>query len=61
MVSLLPGRKIRIAYGWTGDFIIKCVRSAAGYGLLAVPLLITRKRSRGAVLWMERENGDESR
>ncbi|KAG2124174.1 ABC transporter transmembrane region 2-domain-containing protein [Suillus clintonianus] len=38
--------KIRIAYEWTEDFVIKYLWSAAGYGLIAVPLLITRKRSR---------------
>ncbi|KAF9235810.1 ABC transporter transmembrane region 2-domain-containing protein [Melanogaster broomeanus] len=36
--------KIRIAYEWTEDFVIKYLWSAAGYGLIAVPLLITRKR-----------------
>ncbi|KAG2347622.1 hypothetical protein BDR05DRAFT_996708 [Suillus weaverae] len=40
--------QIRIAYEWTEDFVIKYLWSAAGYGLIAVPLLITRKRSRGA-------------
>ncbi|KAG1732987.1 ABC transporter transmembrane region 2-domain-containing protein [Suillus lakei] len=40
--------KIRIAYEWTEDFVIKYLWSAAGYGLIAVPLLITRKRSRVA-------------
>ncbi|KAG1774982.1 hypothetical protein EV702DRAFT_1199824 [Suillus placidus] len=40
--------EIRIAYEWTDDFVIKYLWSAAGYGLIAVPLLITRKRSRGA-------------
>ncbi|KAG1893220.1 ABC transporter transmembrane region 2-domain-containing protein [Suillus fuscotomentosus] len=40
--------KIRIAYEWTEDFVIKYLWSAAGYGLIAVPLLITRKRSRDA-------------
>ncbi|OAX39926.1 hypothetical protein K503DRAFT_738490 [Rhizopogon vinicolor AM-OR11-026] len=35
--------KIRIAYEWTEDFVIKYLWSAAGYGLIAVPLLITRK------------------
>lgn len=38
--------KIRIAYEWTEDFVIKYLWSAAGYGLIAVPLLITRKRPR---------------
>ncbi|KAG2068436.1 hypothetical protein BDR04DRAFT_1232846 [Suillus decipiens] len=40
--------KIRIAYEWTEDFVIKYLWSAAGYGLIAVPLLITRKRFHGA-------------
>ncbi|KAI9568072.1 ABC transporter transmembrane region 2-domain-containing protein [Boletus coccyginus] len=39
--------KIRIAYEWTEDFVIKYLWSAAGYGLIAVPLLITRKRGEG--------------
>ncbi|KAH7924686.1 hypothetical protein BV22DRAFT_1090377 [Leucogyrophana mollusca] len=34
--------KIRIAYEWTEDFVIKYLWSAAGYGLIAVPLLFTR-------------------
>ncbi|KAI6010127.1 ABC transporter transmembrane region 2-domain-containing protein [Pisolithus marmoratus] len=39
--------KIRIAYEWTEDFVIKYLWSAAGYGLIAVPLLITRKHRGG--------------
>lgn len=39
--------KIRIAYEWTEDFVIKYLWSAAGYGLIAVPLLITRKHQGG--------------
>jgi ATP-binding cassette subfamily D (ALD) long-chain fatty acid import protein len=39
--------KIRIAYEWTEDFVIKYLWSAAGYGLIAIPLLITRKRREG--------------
>ncbi|KAF8631385.1 hypothetical protein AX15_002416 [Amanita polypyramis BW_CC] len=40
--------KIRIAYEWTEDYVIKYLWSAAGYGLIAVPLLYTRtKRSIG--------------
>ncbi|KAK7472556.1 ATP-binding cassette long-chain fatty acid transporter pxa1 [Stygiomarasmius scandens] len=34
--------KVRIAYEWTEDYVIKYLWSAAGYGLIAVPLLITR-------------------
>ncbi|KAJ3530359.1 hypothetical protein NMY22_g8604 [Coprinellus aureogranulatus] len=38
--------KIRIAYEWTEDFVIKYLWSAAGYCLIAVPILFTRtKRS----------------
>ncbi|EGO29364.1 hypothetical protein SERLADRAFT_445189 [Serpula lacrymans var. lacrymans S7.9] len=36
--------KIRIAYEWTEDYVIKYLWSAAGYGLIAVPLLITRTK-----------------
>nr|GAT42788.1 predicted protein [Mycena chlorophos] len=36
--------KIRIAYEWTEDYVIKYLWSAAGYGLIAVPLLFTRVR-----------------
>ncbi|KAF8340930.1 ABC transporter transmembrane region 2-domain-containing protein [Amanita rubescens] len=36
--------KIRIAYEWTEDYVIKYLWSAAGYGLIAVPLLYTRAR-----------------
>ncbi|KAF7969977.1 hypothetical protein HWV62_25464 [Athelia sp. TMB] len=40
--------KIRIAYEWTEDYVIKYMWSAAGYGLIAVPLLFTRtKRAMG--------------
>lgn len=40
--------QIRIAYEWTEDYMIKYIWSAAGYGLIAVPLLFTRtKRSLG--------------
>ncbi|KAL1730687.1 ABC transporter transmembrane region 2-domain-containing protein [Schizophyllum commune] len=40
--------KIRIAYEFTEDFVIKYLWSAAGYVLIAVPLLFTRaKRSLG--------------
>ncbi|KAK2464650.1 hypothetical protein APHAL10511_003343 [Amanita phalloides] len=36
--------KIRIAYEWTEDYVIKYLWSAAGYGLIAVPLLYTRTK-----------------
>ncbi|KAL0578895.1 ATP-binding cassette long-chain fatty acid transporter pxa1 [Marasmius crinis-equi] len=35
-------KHIRIAYEWTEDYVIKYLWSAAGYGLIAVPLLFTR-------------------
>ncbi|KAG2129302.1 ABC transporter transmembrane region 2-domain-containing protein, partial [Suillus cothurnatus] len=53
--------KIRIAYEWTEDFVIKYLWSAAGYGLIAVPLLITRKRSRGAGVVDKEVKGKERR
>ncbi|TFK38076.1 ABC transporter transmembrane region 2-domain-containing protein [Crucibulum laeve] len=38
--------KIRIAYEWTEEYLIKYLWSAAGYALIAVPILYTRtKRS----------------
>ncbi|EKM76452.1 hypothetical protein AGABI1DRAFT_131279 [Agaricus bisporus var. burnettii JB137-S8] len=36
--------KIRIAYEWTEDYVIKYLWSAAGYGLIAVPFLFTRNK-----------------
>ncbi|KAF8156895.1 ABC transporter transmembrane region 2-domain-containing protein [Crassisporium funariophilum] len=40
--------RIRIAYEWTEDYVIKYLWSAAGYALIAVPILYTRtKRSLG--------------
>jgi ATP-binding cassette, subfamily D (ALD), peroxisomal long-chain fatty acid import protein len=40
--------KIRLAYEWTEDYVIKYLWSAAGYALIAVPILFTRvKRSLG--------------
>ncbi|KAJ6488117.1 ABC transporter transmembrane region 2-domain-containing protein [Mycena vitilis] len=41
--------RIRIAYEWTEDYVIKYLWSAAGYGLIAVPLLFTRRRREVAV------------
>ncbi|KAF9071860.1 ABC transporter transmembrane region 2-domain-containing protein [Rhodocollybia butyracea] len=35
--------KIRIFHEWTEDYIIKYLWSAAGYGLIAIPLLFTRR------------------
>lgn len=37
--------KIRIAYEWTEDYVIKYLWSAAGYALIAVPVLLTRRRN----------------
>ncbi|KAF9486215.1 hypothetical protein BDN70DRAFT_846696 [Pholiota conissans] len=40
--------KIRIAYEWTEDYVIKYLWSAAGYVLIAIPILYTRtKRTLG--------------
>lgn len=39
--------KIRIAYEWTEDYVIKYLWSAAGYALIAIPVLLTRTRNIG--------------
>ncbi|PCH44925.1 hypothetical protein WOLCODRAFT_139324 [Wolfiporia cocos MD-104 SS10] len=39
--------KIRIAYEWTEDFVIKYLWSAAGYCLISVPVFLTRRRHVG--------------
>ncbi|RPD65642.1 hypothetical protein L226DRAFT_550601 [Lentinus tigrinus ALCF2SS1-7] len=39
--------KIRIAYEWTEDFVIKYLWSAAGYCLISIPVFWTRVRSIG--------------
>lgn len=50
--------QIRIAYEWTEDYVIKYLWSAAGYGLIAVPLLYTRtKRSLGIQTGDKKEGG----
>ncbi|KAJ3008558.1 hypothetical protein NUW54_g3109 [Trametes sanguinea] len=36
--------KIRIAYEWTEDFVIKYLWSAAGYCLISIPVFFTRRR-----------------
>ncbi|KAL5498627.1 PXA1 [Sanghuangporus vaninii] len=36
--------KLRIAYEWTEDFVIKYLWSAAGYCLISVPILFKRRR-----------------
>ncbi|KAF8519444.1 ABC transporter transmembrane region 2-domain-containing protein [Gautieria morchelliformis] len=36
--------KIRIAYEWTEDFVIKYAWSAAGYIVISIPILFTRRR-----------------
>jgi ATP-binding cassette subfamily D (ALD) long-chain fatty acid import protein len=40
--------KIRIAYEWTEDYVIKYLWSAAGYGLIAIPYLVTRTKGNAA-------------
>ncbi|KAH9926703.1 ABC transporter transmembrane region 2-domain-containing protein [Fomitopsis serialis] len=39
--------KIRIAYEWTEDFVIKYLWSAAGYCLISIPVFLTRRRHVG--------------
>ncbi|KAI0827022.1 ABC transporter transmembrane region 2-domain-containing protein [Trametes gibbosa] len=39
--------KIRIAYEWTEDFVIKYLWSAAGYCLISIPVFFTRRRHVG--------------
>ncbi|KAI0264669.1 ABC transporter transmembrane region 2-domain-containing protein [Gloeopeniophorella convolvens] len=39
--------KIRIAYEWTEDYVIKYLWSAAGYCLISIPVLFTRRHSVG--------------
>lgn len=39
--------QIRIAYEWTEDYVIKYLWSAAGYALIAIPVLLTRRRHVG--------------
>lgn len=52
--------KIRIAYEWTEDYVIKYMWSAAGYGLIAVPLLFTRTKRTLGVQSEERPTHGES-
>ncbi|KAI1798098.1 ABC transporter transmembrane region 2-domain-containing protein [Ganoderma leucocontextum] len=39
--------KIRIAYEWTEDFLIKYMWSAAGYGVISIPVFMRRVRNVG--------------
>ncbi|KAI8969432.1 ABC transporter transmembrane region 2-domain-containing protein [Trametes punicea] len=39
--------KIRIAYEWTEDFVIKYLWSAAGYCLISIPVFFTRRKHVG--------------
>ncbi|KAI0719236.1 ABC transporter transmembrane region 2-domain-containing protein [Fomitopsis betulina] len=39
--------KIRIAYEWTEDFVIKYLWSAAGYCLISIPVFLRRRRHVG--------------
>jgi len=48
LVFVADWQQIRIAYEWTEDYVIKYLWSAAGYALIAVPILYTRtKKSLG--------------
>ncbi|TFY65690.1 hypothetical protein EVG20_g5401 [Dentipellis fragilis] len=44
---IMRAMQIRIAYEWTEDYVIKYLWSAAGYCLIAIPVLFTRTRSIG--------------
>ncbi|KAG1747863.1 uncharacterized protein EDB91DRAFT_48354 [Suillus paluster] len=57
-LQLTPSTQIRIAYEWTEDSVIKYLWSAAGYGLIAVPLIITRKHHRSRVADGEDKGGE---
>ncbi|THH03553.1 hypothetical protein EW145_g6175 [Phellinidium pouzarii] len=52
--------KLRIAYEWTEDFVIKYLWSAAGYCLISIPVLFTRKRSVGVQFPMSTEGMDDA-
>ncbi|KAG8965115.1 hypothetical protein FRC03_000921 [Tulasnella sp. 419] len=39
--------KIRIAYEWTEDYVIKYLWSAAGYCLISIPVLLSKRRTIG--------------
>ncbi|KAF8318737.1 putative peroxisomal half ABC transporter [Clavulina sp. PMI_390] len=39
--------KVRIAYEWTEDFVIKYAWSAAGYLLISIPVMLTKTKSVG--------------
>ncbi|KAG8812581.1 hypothetical protein FRC17_001958 [Serendipita sp. 399] len=39
--------KIRVAYEWTEDYVIKYLWSAAGYGLISIPVWMATKRTVG--------------
>ena len=41
--------KIRIAYEWTEDYVVKYLWSAAGYCLIAIPVLLGKKKRNVAV------------
>ncbi|KAG1727385.1 uncharacterized protein EDB91DRAFT_1164197 [Suillus paluster] len=48
----------RIAYEWTEDSVIKYLWSAAGYELIAVPLIITKKHHHPRVADGEDKGGE---
>ncbi|PSR76202.1 hypothetical protein PHLCEN_2v8625 [Hermanssonia centrifuga] len=50
--------KIRIAYEWTEDYVIKYLWSAAGYALIAIPVLLTRKRNIGIQTGVDEKKTD---
>ncbi|EPQ53461.1 hypothetical protein GLOTRDRAFT_78457 [Gloeophyllum trabeum ATCC 11539] len=52
--------KIRIAYEWTEDYVIKYLWSAAGYGLISIPVLMNRTRSLGVQAGPPQESDSDS-
>ncbi|KDQ60342.1 hypothetical protein JAAARDRAFT_174405 [Jaapia argillacea MUCL 33604] len=53
--------KIRIAYEWTEDYVIKYLWSAAGYGLISIPVLLHRSRDVGVQTRQRSERAEDER
>ncbi len=47
-------------YEWTEDFVIKYLWSAAGYVLIAVPVLFTRRHRKDSAAGLEEPKADEA-
>lgn len=59
LLAVLISVQIRIAYEWTEDYVIKYLWSAAGYALIAVPVLLTRRRNIGIQTGVDIKPNDE--